>query len=277
MVARRTAFDEAVFPAAAAALRGEGVHVVLGERPHDGACVLTLYVVAGRDEREDGDRLRQDGYALPVAPQMHLFCGSTVLGDDFLVCSRPRGHRVPSLHLPLHPVLNLGSDVSSLSFHGLHCAVVVPQGCFLLGLRSAADCAAEMQEYCDRSAITIAPLTPEAALARDDDESMDSSAYASVNSKTLGNGAASAIALPPVPPPEPTVRCSALVLAHTAVNAATSWAGGVAALVPTAAVEDDDDGRPASNVSLVAFKQQQPMLLSVAFSRLDLDLGRDSI
>ena len=54
--------------------------------------------------------------------------------------------------------------------------------------------------------------------------------------------------------------------------------GGVAALVPPAAEDGDGDGgRPASNVSLVAFKQQQPMLLSVAFSRLDLDVVRDGI
>ena len=59
-----------------------------------------------------------------LPPQLHLYCGTT----DCL--------KGPSV-LPMHPVFNLGSNVSSCSFLGPHCAFLAPEGVFLVDLRSA--------------------------------------------------------------------------------------------------------------------------------------------
>ena len=61
-----------------------------------------------------------------LPPQLHLYCGTTD-------CLTGPGPAV----LPMHPVMNLGSSVSSSSFLGPHCAFVAPEGIFLVDLRSA--------------------------------------------------------------------------------------------------------------------------------------------
>lgn len=60
----------------------------------------------------------------PLPPQLHLYCGTM----NFL-----KGPAV----LSMHPVLNLGSHVSSCSLLGPNCAFVAPEGVFLVDLRSA--------------------------------------------------------------------------------------------------------------------------------------------
>jgi hypothetical protein len=60
----------------------------------------------------------------PLPPQLHLYCGT-------MNCLKG-----PAV-LPMHPVLNLGSHVSSCSLLGPNCAFVAPEGVFLVDLRSA--------------------------------------------------------------------------------------------------------------------------------------------
>jgi hypothetical protein len=59
-----------------------------------------------------------------LPPQLHLYCGTM------------NGLKGPAV-LPMHPVLNLGSHVSSCSLLGPNCAFVAPEGVFLVDLRSA--------------------------------------------------------------------------------------------------------------------------------------------
>ena len=293
----RMDFSEPVFPVTAPHLHGEGAHLVLNEGA--AGLELTLYLVCHRDDSEDVARLRESRYPLPLPQQLHLYCGSVVLADDLssLLLSAgnhgwqqqrlPRsGHRSSTavMMMPMHPVLNLGSSLSSLSFRGAHCALVVPQGCFLLDLDSAAAAAGELHHYAESTvpAVVAAASSSSATTTMsskalqssdnndDDDESTAATSTAAGGSGGGGGGASGSGLLPlpkPQPParapPTPLVHCRALSQSHTSVgnDAATSWSGGAVSITA---------GRPSSSsgseaVSVVAFKTQKQTMLRLSF------------
>ena len=113
------------------------IHPVFALRRADYSQVLSIYsaTLLVKDIGEGNFELSicaicstQDTEVSPtpchLPPQLQLYCGAT----DYL--------KGPSV-LPMHPVFNLGSNVSSCSFLGPHCAFVAPEGVFLLDLRSA--------------------------------------------------------------------------------------------------------------------------------------------
>ena len=291
----RMDFSEPIFPATAPYLNGEGAHLVLSER--GAGFELTLYLVCHRDDSEDVARLRQSRYPLPLAEQLHLYCGSVVLGEELsssLLLSfgnhcwqqrlPPRiGHHSGTtvLMMPMHPVLNLGSSLSSLSFRGVHCALVVPQGCFLLDLDSASAAARELQKYAESTvAVTAtssstttskAPQPSDNNSNNDDDES--TAASSTVSSAAAGGGGGVLLPLQKQQqqvrgPPTPLVCCRALSQSHTAVgnDATASWSGGAVSI--TAGHHSSSSGTDASAaavVSAVAFKMQKQVLLRLSF------------
>ncbi len=242
----RTDFSEFLYPATAPQFHGEGAHLMLSGRE------LSLFLVAARDDDKDRERLRQTGYPLPLLrqEQLHLFCGTVNLDGLLAGASIARSSRstAASTTMPMHPVLNLGSHLSSLSFRGKHCALAVPEGCFLLDLESAAEGAVQLQKYCQSTVVPKA-VTPEMALMRDDDD------HIIVHKPLVATGGAVVIA--PPPPPEPVVRCRALALVQTAVASSASWAGGVVA------IDTSDDG--ATAVSVIAYKHRVQALLRLDF------------
>ena len=284
----RMDFSEPIFPATAPHLHGEGAHLVLSER--GAGLELKLFLVCHRDDSEDVARLRQNRYPLPLPQQLHLYCGSVTVGEDLSSSllsvgshgwhhqrSSRSGHRsgVAVMTMPMHPVLNLGSSLSSLSFRGVHCALVVPHGCFLLDLVSAAAAAAELHNYAEStipppvasSSMTPSknPQTSDNNSNNDDDESTAATSTVSSAAAAAGGGGFLSLQKQPLPvqgPPTPLVRCRALSQSHTSVgnDAATSWSGGAVSITV-----DHHSSSSAGVVSAVAFKLQKQVLLRLAF------------
>lgn len=229
------------------------VHILVRGGPED-SVEVSVCAICKRDESEDRICLSS-----PLPQQLHLYCGTVVIGDEtyhshgLYRTSRSFGNVLNTTDmdrtsqpdestdngvgekekdkskrisvLPMTPVLNLGSTLSSCSYLDSHCAAVTACGIILIDLREAIRKAQEVQSE---------PLVAEARLK---EKQIHSSNQIGFQSLMMDKTCASSIP--------------------------NSWAGGTVSFVPQMS-QDPSQGLPLS-ISVCAYRHVQPALLTILF------------
>ena len=124
---RRTQYSRPLTPVRLSLLLTEGTETGTESGSGDKGMELSVCAVCRQDDDIDFDFSPPSDRTHP--PQLQLYCGTFLLEREFSVL-------IPT-PLPMHPTLNMGSDVTACSLLGADGCFVVPEGIFLLDLRSA--------------------------------------------------------------------------------------------------------------------------------------------
>ena len=130
---KRTNYSRPLAPMKMSLLLTEGTEA--GSGTGDSGCMELSVCAVCRKDDDDFD------FSLPSdrqPTQLQLYCGTYLLDKEYSVL-------IPT-PLPMHPVLNMGSDVTACSLLGLDCCFVVPKGIFLVDLKSACSRAKKRRE-----------------------------------------------------------------------------------------------------------------------------------